>query len=155
MEAALAELWKVFEVVHQRQLEQVDDSGRAAVERGSPLAGDDRATAPYHMSHMVALALGVAVDHLHALRVAVQEATSLHLYAPYTLLRATIESAATVTYLWGESRRSERVRRRLMLVAQDNRDRANFPSRGGRAWWPECGRPALSAERGRGADASP
>jgi hypothetical protein len=35
---------------------------------GSPLARDDRRSAPFHVSHAAAASLGVAVDHVHCLR---------------------------------------------------------------------------------------
>lgn len=46
---------------HQR-----GDRERFAVQPGSALAGDNRATAPYQLSHAAVAAMGHSVEHLHA-----------------------------------------------------------------------------------------
>lgn len=118
---ALAELGPIFDVVHRWQMDGAGDV--VDVQPGSSLAGDDRATAPYQLSHVAEHAIGVAVGHLHCLRAAVQEAESLHAWAPYTLLRAAIESAAAALYLLGPASRDERVTCRLRLEWANQLDR--------------------------------
>jgi len=49
---------------------------------------------PYQLSHAVALSLGSARDHLHALRALVIDANALHTSAPWTLCRAALENGA-------------------------------------------------------------
>jgi hypothetical protein len=114
--ASLSALGVLFDLVHTWQLEREE---RFSVAPSSSFAGDDRDTRPYHMSHLVQQSLGVAVDHLHCLR-AVQEASSIHTWAPYTLLRGSIEASATVAYLLGDKSRDVRVRRRLQMVNGDD-----------------------------------
>jgi hypothetical protein len=92
------------------------------------------ASNPFEVSHAALYSITVAVDHLHSLRMLVQEAKSLHLFAPYTLNRAAVEAAATAVWLAAPRRRDERIRRRLKLQTQNARDsdsvavRAGLPS---------------------------
>ncbi|MCD4533560.1 hypothetical protein LRP67_05650 [Nocardioides sp. cx-169] len=95
------------------------------VSPGSPLAGDDRATAPHQTSHTAHGALGVALDHLHALTFMVAEHKTLHLNATYTLARGAIENAAITYWLVAPPTRRERVLRTLRLHAMDVRDATN------------------------------
>ncbi|MEO3939352.1 hypothetical protein V3N99_21790 [Dermatophilaceae bacterium Soc4.6] len=119
---------------HRRGIEQLEQAfvlvnqwqtapASMDVQPRSTLAGDDTATAPFQTSHMARHSLGVAVDHLHCLRAAILGADSLHAWAPFTLLRSAIESAAVAAYLLGPAQRNERVLRRLMLVREDDLDR--------------------------------
>jgi hypothetical protein len=50
-------------------MERVGDQHDFPVQPGSALAGDDKASAPYQVSHAFKQCLTVAVDHLHAARV--------------------------------------------------------------------------------------
>lgn len=120
MAAALSGLGRVFDLVHAWQLER--EQRVQEPPPSSSLAGDDRDPAPLHMSHMVLQSLAVSTDHLHCLRAAVQEASSIHSWAPYTLLRGSIEASATVAYLLGDSSRDVRVHRRLQMVNGDDKE---------------------------------
>jgi hypothetical protein len=100
-----------------------DDGGvRPQVAAGSPLAGDDRRTAPYHVSWGAWHSLSHAVDHLHCLRSVIRDASILHIYAPYTLVRAALENAAAAVWVLHPASRDERVMRRLRLAASDLRN---------------------------------
>lgn len=87
-------------------------------EPGSILAGDDATLDPYQLSHAAWVALGTAVDHVHALRSLIA-ANILHTFAPFTLLRAALENAATVVWLLAPSAHDQRVLRRLRLKWAD------------------------------------
>jgi hypothetical protein len=89
---------------------------------GSSLAADDAAARPYEVSSAVVGGLVSAVDHLDALRVLVVEAAVVHSRAPYTLLRAALENAATAVWLLAPANRKERVLRRLRLKWADYHD---------------------------------
>ncbi len=100
------------------------DPNAAAVDPGSALAGDDRRAYPHQLSHAAWHALTISVDHLHCLHSAVvgcQEhspsSVLLHIYAPFTLLRAGLENAATAVWLLSPVQRKERILRRLRLAA--------------------------------------
>ncbi|MDK9499796.1 hypothetical protein QEZ40_005231 [Streptomyces katrae] len=99
------------------------------VHPGSPLAGDDKKTDPYHLSHSAHLAIVVAVDHLQALATLVkgQEKAGvremlIHTHAPFTLLRAALENAARAVWLLGPLLRRERVWRRLVMQFADTKN---------------------------------
>ncbi len=98
----------------------------APVEAGSDMAADDLAAAYLHLSHAVQNSLHVASDHLHSLLMLVEEAKWLHAFAPYTLVRAALESAATVVWLLAPEAPEERVRRRLVLAMGDARYRGDI-----------------------------
>lgn len=89
---------------------------------GSSLAGDDRATDPYNISHAVFSKLVSAVDHYDALRMLIIEAHALHARAPFSLLRGALENAATAVWLLAPRGRDERILRRLRLQWADMRD---------------------------------
>src|SRR5690349_15715455 len=107
-------------------MDRGEDAARYHVFDGSALCGDDRRSAPYHVSHEAWQRLDSAVDHLFALKVLIADAGVLPTYAPFTLLRAAIENAASAVWLLDPSSRSERVLRRLRLEAANakNSDRA-------------------------------
>ncbi|MFD9081694.1 hypothetical protein [Streptomyces erythrochromogenes] len=99
------------------------------VHPGSPLAGDDRKTDPYQVSHSVHLALVVAVDHLQALATLVKGTEKagvremlIHTHAPFTLLRAALENSARAVWLLGPLLRTERVWRRLVMQHADTKN---------------------------------
>jgi len=92
------------------------------VQAGSSLAGDDAATNPHHLSHLVVHAVAVAVDHLHCLRTVIGSAGALHLYAPYGLLRPAIEGGAVGVWLLESASRDTRIKRCLRLANQDIAD---------------------------------
>lgn len=56
-------------------------------------------TAPFQASHAVSYLRLTAVDHLHALRTLMKEARAQHIFAPFTLLRASLENAATALWI--------------------------------------------------------
>jgi hypothetical protein len=98
--------------------------GAMPVAAGSPLAGDDRWSDPFQVSHAVTSALVVAVDHAHCLRRSVEGCVNcapshltLLLNSYYSLLRGAMENAARTIWLLAPEQRPERVLRRLRLQA--------------------------------------
>jgi hypothetical protein len=98
--------------------------GPMPVAAGAPLAGDDRWSDPFQMSHAVGSALVIAVDHAHCLRRAVEGCVNcaptelaLLLNSYYSLLRGAMENAARAIWLLAPEQRAERVLRRLRLQA--------------------------------------
>jgi hypothetical protein len=96
------------------------------VERGSPLAGDARKSPSLQVAHAAWTAVVHSVDHLHALRALLGQAQIINLGAPYTLVRAALENAATAVWLLEPARRPERLRRRLKLAYDDAREEGNL-----------------------------
>ncbi|MGN5381019.1 hypothetical protein ACQ4WX_39350 [Streptomyces lasalocidi] len=98
------------------------------VEPGSPLAGDDAKTAPYHVSQLAWQALLVSSDHLHCLRRSLigdspskHITFTMHIYAQATLLRGAYENAARAVWLLAPKVRLTRIQRRLSLHMDDNK----------------------------------
>lgn len=106
----------VFDRVAQQQGE-VEQLARAAP--GSPLTGDDRAAHPYEVSHAAYRALVAATEQLDALRALLLDARVMHPTAPYTLVRAAIETGAAAVWLLAPATRAERVVRSLQLMVGD------------------------------------
>ena len=103
-----------------------------SAEPGSPLAGDDRHSRPYHVSHAAWLSIGHAIDNLVALRslTVSNEGNEITLFtrafAAYPLVRAALENASVSLWLIGPKSRDERLTRRFRKVLTDaaNRDSA-------------------------------
>jgi len=109
------------------------EPGGWTVRPGSPLAGDDKKSDPFHVSHAVASAVQVAVDHACALRRLVEGCDACHpqqmtflLNSYYTLVRGALENAARAVWLLAPGSRPERILRRLRLQADNvvNSDQA-------------------------------
>jgi hypothetical protein len=103
-----------------------EPSGVWIVQPGSPLALDDAATAPYHVSDYAWNALTVAVDTLHCFRRSLVEHDGtdrrtilLHTHGQAPLLRGSLENAARVVWLLSHDQRKQRVFRRLGLQAKE------------------------------------
>lgn len=95
---------------------------------GSSLAGDDARTDPLQLSHLAVQSIGVAVDHLHSIRMAMcagPAQVNLHTYAPFTGTRAAIENASTALWMLLPASRQERIVRRLQLEADGVRNAAS------------------------------
>lgn len=82
---------------------------------GSELADDDRATAPFHTSHLVHYALNVASDALRTTLVLMDDGADIRvpIIGLYPLLRTVIEGSALATWLVAPADRDERVKRTL------------------------------------------
>lgn len=98
----------------------------ASVAPGSALAGDDRKADPFHVSHAVASAIQVAVDHADALRRLIEgcqtcnpDQLTFGLNSNYSLLRGALENAARAVWLLAPDSRPERLMRRLRLQADN------------------------------------
>lgn len=89
----------------------------------SPLCGDDNQAHPYQLSHAAWHFLSGAVDHLGCLRTLLCEAKVVHMYAPFTLIRAGLENACGAVWLLQPAKRKERLARRLLLAIDDVRQR--------------------------------
>ena len=97
---------------------------------GSAFAGDDAKTHPYRLSHRVTRSMGVTVDHLHSMRMALtgtgDNVLRLHIYAPLSLARVALENAATAVWLSSPAQRPERILRRLRLEMESIKATASF-----------------------------
>lgn len=92
---------------------RTDDEDDFQILPGSSLAGDDKRSDPYRVSHAVKHCLVAGIDHLHALKVLVVEAQKLHAAAPASLARGCLENMATAYWIPHPTSRVERVTRCL------------------------------------------
>jgi hypothetical protein len=101
-----------------------------AAQAGSAFMGDDARTHPYEVSHQANRSMGVAVDHLHSMRMALtgtgDNVLGLHTFAPLSLTRAALENGATAVWLCSPKRRTERILRRLRLEMASIKATASF-----------------------------
>jgi hypothetical protein len=101
---------------------RMDDLGDFQVHRRSWLGQDDEWADPFQVSHAVKQCLVAAVDHLHACKVLVADAGAMHLAAPASLVRGSLESAAAAFWMLHPKDRAERVTRTLHWHAKDSHD---------------------------------
>ncbi|MDN3483553.1 hypothetical protein QMA10_16705 [Arthrobacter sp. APC 3897] len=83
------------------RIEEWHRSGQKAwnVGSGSVLDTADALTEPHQVSHLLGYLLHTAVDHLHALKTLLADAEAQHTFAPYTLIRGSIEAASTALWI--------------------------------------------------------
>jgi hypothetical protein len=87
----------------------------------SSLRGDDDRAFPYTLSQTVWRLLSNAVDHLGCLRALLDDAQVIHMYAPFTLVRAALENACGAVWLLEPVQRKERLTRQFRLAITDIR----------------------------------
>lgn len=106
---------KIFEIL--RMAEQWAGQESPPVQPGSSLATDNARTDPHQISHTVIYSIGIAVDHLHSMRMALtgkgDGQVGLHTYAPFTMTRGALENASAAIWMLAPGNRQERIRRRL------------------------------------------
>jgi hypothetical protein len=88
----------------------------------SSLRGDDDQAFPYAVSHAVWRHLATAVDHLACLRALLGGAKVIHMYAPFTLVRGSLENACGAVWLLQPAQRKERLARQFRLAIEDIRN---------------------------------
>jgi hypothetical protein len=105
------------------------DHSNWAPQRGSTLAADNARTDPYQLSHSAKRAITGAVSHLDGLRVMVlgpqgkdHDGLYLPTHAAMTLLRATMENAATAIWLLAPPDSDERAVHAFQLGAAEVRN---------------------------------
>lgn len=123
-ERAIAAKWQEIAPLIDRLAERIGLPDDFPVERGSALAGDDRAAHPFRTSSAARQCLNAAIDHLHAAKTLAHDSGVLHLAAPATLARGVIENAATGLWIVMPTRRDERVLRTLRWFATNYHDLA-------------------------------
>ena len=114
--------WLEMAPLIDRMMERVDTSGEFPVSAGSSLAGDDRATSPYQISHALKMCLLAGVDHLHAIKVLILDQGVIHIAAPSSLGRGALENFAAAYWMLGPHDRNERVLRTLRWYAKNFKD---------------------------------
>ncbi|BBX69728.1 hypothetical protein [Mycolicibacterium psychrotolerans] len=115
-------LWATFAADVDRMMERVNDPMDFAVSPGSPLAGDDRASDPYQVSHAVQMCIVAGVDHLHAMKSLLLDLNMLHSAAPFTMVRGALEVLSSAFWILHPAKRTVRVERVLRWHAKNFHD---------------------------------
>lgn len=92
------------------------------VSKNSALDVADALSDPFPSSHTVSYSILTAVDHLHALRALLVDAKAQHIFAPYTLVRAAIENAATALWIMSDPNPRAIAVRSLKMEHANHRD---------------------------------
>lgn len=123
MKQALKRVMGMLDNITQLDAELAADND---VSRGSALAGDDRKTGPFKSSYYAYFQITVAIQCLRSLRaLLVTKETENHVelaagpYGPYALVRNSLDCAAMAIWLLAPANRLERVRRRLLVEANE------------------------------------
>jgi hypothetical protein len=88
----------------------------------SPLWVDNDRSHPFETSDTVWHSLSHAVDHLNCLRTLLRDAQLIHMYAPFSLVRAALENASAAVWMLHPASRPLRITRRLRFAAADIRN---------------------------------
>lgn len=104
-----------------KRIEKWHRAGQEAwnVASGSLLDVVDALTEPHQVSHLIGYLLHTAVDHLHALKTLMSDAKAQHTFAPYTLIRGSIEAASTALWILQDGDPSKVTHRALRLEYQN------------------------------------
>jgi hypothetical protein len=86
------------------------------------MCGDDYRLHPYELRHAAWHSLSHAVDHLGCLRALLGDAKVVHMYAPFSLVRAALENACAAVWMLQPPRRADRLTRRLRFAVTDIRN---------------------------------
>jgi hypothetical protein len=114
--------WLEMAPLIDRMMQRVDTDGEFPVAAGSSLAGDDRDTSPYQLSHALKMCLLAGVDHLHAIKVLILDQGVIHIAAPSSLGRGALENFAAAYWMLGPRDRTKRVLRVLQWYAKNFKD---------------------------------
>lgn len=114
--------WRELAPLLDRMVERIDTPDEFPVIPRSSLHGDDAASSPYQVSHVIRLCLTAATDHLHALKVLVVDNRVVHVAAPASLARGALEVLATAYWVLQPTSRDRRVCRALRWHAKNMND---------------------------------
>jgi hypothetical protein len=111
--------WRRIARNTNRLMSQTSSPDTLRAETGSALAGDDKSSRAYEVSHAAGFNVTASIDHLHALCSLVLDAKVIHIAALATLARGSLETSATAIWVLHPASRSERVARTLKWHAKN------------------------------------
>lgn len=117
--AAVAAKWQEIARGIDKMVERIADPNDFQVSSGSSLSGDDNASTPYHVSHAVRAGLVAGVDHLHAVKALLLDLQMLHMAAPFSIVRGSLENLSAAFWILHPGRRNERIERALRWHAKN------------------------------------
>lgn len=118
----VAAKWSEITPGIDKMAERVADPDDFPVSPGSSLRGDDKASHPYQVSHAVRACLMAGVDHLHATKALMIDLQVLHVAAPFSLVRGSLENLSAAFWILHPTLRNERVERTLRWHAKNFRE---------------------------------
>ncbi|WP_131811368.1 hypothetical protein [Mycolicibacterium monacense] len=118
----IEDLWQKIAANVDQMMGRINDPSDFAVSAGSSLAGDDRASNPYQVSHAVQMCIVAGVDHLHAMKSLLMDLGVLHSAAPFTLVRGALEVLSSAYWILHPPQRNVRVERVLRWHAKNFHD---------------------------------
>jgi len=118
----LAEALRALEEVPTWAARTAADASRLRPALLSQLQQDDAKADPYHLSHAVWRSLSTSVDHLACLQVLLVDAKVIHMYAPFSLLRAALENSCAAVWLLEPASSADRLSRHFRKVLDDIRN---------------------------------
>src|ERR1700733_323624 len=118
----LAETLRVLIQADEWTARTAAEADRLRPAPGSQLREDDDQADPYHVSHAAWRSLSTAVDHLSCLRVPLGDAKTIHMYAPFTLVRSALENGSAAVWMLQPPQRGERLARRFRFAIEDIRN---------------------------------
>ncbi|WP_188522524.1 hypothetical protein [Isoptericola cucumis] len=125
----VSDQWKRLADLINKLQARTDTKDEFNARPGSSLTGDDAWSPPFHVSHAVNACIVAGADHLHACKTLVVDAHSLHVAAPASLIRGSLENMAAAFWMLHPTSRAERVTRclRWQMVNAKNARRALAP----------------------------
>ena len=120
--ATVAAKWDEIAPGIDQIAERIANPNDFLVSPGSSLAGDDKASNPYRVSHAIRMCLVAGVDHLHAAKALLFDLGVLHTAAPFSVVRGSLENLAAAYWILHPKQRNERIERTLRWWARNFKD---------------------------------
>lgn len=116
---SIRDKWVELAKIVNRLVQRVADPEDFAIVRSSSLAGDDRESHPFEISHAIRHLINASVDQLDGIKVLLVDAETEHLAVGSTLARAALENTATALWILGPRSRDTRIERVLRWHARN------------------------------------
>jgi hypothetical protein len=120
--AAVAAKWEQIAQGIDKIAQRIADPTDFAVSPGSSLAGDNKASRPYQVSHAVRTCFVAGVDHRQAVKALLFDLHVLHTAAPFSLVRGSLENLSAAFWILHPNKRNERIERALRWHARNFRE---------------------------------
>ena len=120
--SAVAARWEEIAAGIDKMAQRIADPDDFPISPGSSLAGDDKASRPYQVSHAARMCLVAGVDHLHAAKALFLDLHVLHVAAQFSLVRGSLENLSAAFWILHPKARNERIERTLRWHARNFND---------------------------------
>jgi hypothetical protein len=117
--SVVAAKWQEIAPGIDKMTQRTADPNDFQISAGSSLAGDDKASRPYQVSHAARTCLVAGVDHLHAVKALLLDLHVLHIAAPFSLVRGALENLSAAFWILHPKARNQRIERTLRWHAKN------------------------------------